>query len=108
MNVPIHCARCNNPKCDFEFKLNHKPKKIKLPFLGETMYTLEKVKTCDLVIAKNKFFGISQKQSSTHEQRNGKASKTKLAKKLASESDSEGGDSDIDVDLVDIDFIGAA
>ena len=39
--VPIHCAKCNAPGCDFQFKINHKPKKQKLPFLGETMYAVE-------------------------------------------------------------------
>ena len=39
--VPIHSQRCWN--CQHFFKLNHKPKKIKLPFLGEPKFTLDYV-----------------------------------------------------------------
>ena len=60
--------------------------------------------SCNLILAKNKFVGISQKQSSGVEPVSGKTSKAKQVKKELAESDSEMMESDIDTDMVDFDF----
>ena len=68
--VPIHSQRCWN--CTFTFKMNHKPKKEKIPFLGETTYCFDRVsyyrlpgegrsgEQLSLILAKNKFYGLAK------------------------------------------------
>ena len=38
--VPIHSQKCH--ECQFLFHLNHKPKKLKLQYLGESVYTFNR------------------------------------------------------------------
>jgi hypothetical protein len=41
--VPIHCRKCIHPKCGFIFKMEHKVKAKKEPFLGLDQYAYSQV-----------------------------------------------------------------
>ena len=62
--MPIHCQKCQI--CGFLFHLNHKPKKAKLPSLGDTVYTLDRVnwhKGCRLVFHKCRVYGFNTRSA---------------------------------------------
>lgn len=60
--VPIHSQKCH--MCSFVFHLNHKPKKIKLPSLGDHAFTFRGVNWhcgCSIILDKCKLYGSSSK-----------------------------------------------
>lgn len=71
--MPIHSQRCQN--CQHLFKLNHKPKKVKYPFLGEPLYALEKV--CFYKLPQSKGICKLDRRRSSRNSKGGE--KTKLA-----------------------------
>ena len=60
--VPIHSQKCHI--CSFMFHLNHKPKKVKLPSLGDIAFSLRRVnwqRGCSIILEKCKLYGSSSK-----------------------------------------------
>ena len=60
--VPIHSQKCHI--CSFMFHLNHKPKKVKLPSLGDLAFTFRSVnwqRGCSIILDKCKIYGSSSK-----------------------------------------------
>jgi hypothetical protein len=62
--MPIHCQFCKN--CNYEFHMNHKPKKIKEVFTSETQYSLEQATVnpknrTQLILSRCSYYGNSAK-----------------------------------------------
>ena len=56
--VPIHCSRC--PECKmYEFKINHKPKKLKELCLGKLIYSNPQMDKNVVTLSANKYYGWS-------------------------------------------------
>ena len=59
--VPIHSQKCQ--QCSFQFKLNHKPRKVKQVLLGDRAFVFEKSTLwggCSIIISSCKYYGISK------------------------------------------------